>query len=164
MSIHIGIDDLPPDAIAEDNWNEDDLTAEDCGFDEDDIPVDAYEDTEETLIADSTDDSPTIQQDMSNAILSTVIPNGGQIYGFQLIAGTNRYNVYRFLNNNETEAAKQWELRDRTITITNNRSLEITFRRTMKPGWTTIGVKPTNDAKTNFVLGVLPEGVYNHEL
>jgi len=139
MTIGINIDDYPPDAIAEDTWDDNDLTAEDCGFDDEDVPIEAYEDTEETIIANSTtDDSPTIEQDMSD-LLCTIIPDGGLVYGFILTRPGN-YDVYRYLDNDETDDKKRWKLCDNAIQTSGNTSIEIAFETAMDNKWETRGL------------------------
>lgn len=153
MSTRIDINDLPPDAIAESNdFDEyDDLTVEDCGFDDQYTPIENHE---EELIADSTDDSQTTERDMSD-LLCTVIPDGGHVYGFQLV-GHNTYNVYRFTEEHSDEPEKDWEGRG-TIELQGNLSLEIAFGREIGPNWTTLGLK-SNIENTLIVIGVLPKG------
>jgi len=154
MGIPIDINDLPPDAIVEDTWSEDDLTAEDCGFDDEDVPIEAYENHEETIIADTVD-SPTIEQDMSD-LLCTIIPNGGLVYGFILTRPGN-YDVYRYLDNDETDDEKRWELRPNGLQVTGNTSIEIAFNQAIGKDWKTLGLKSNLD-NTLIVIGVMPKG------
>lgn len=166
MGIPINIDDYPPDAIAESSNFEDydDVTAEDCGFDEDDVPIGAYEDTEETLIADNTTtpDSPTttVEESLSD-LLCTVIPAGGHVYGFVFVS-PGKYTVLRYLDNDETDDTKRWT-HSGEVEVRGNTSIEIAFRSKLKEGWETVGLKSNLD-NTLIVIGALPKGVYNHEL